>query len=138
MIYEKSNCCGKKIEIVSGEEGTNFYVCLACHKPCDAQGESAPTQKQGVPELIRDQIDSVFSAGLEFMAKHNLGNEWAQTKKKEATDAIIELIDRDVIGEDDELFVISPSKGSCRRAGYAEIRNQLRAEQRAKLKGTNE
>jgi len=32
---ELSNCCKAKVEVISGEEGTSFWLCTKCKKPCD-------------------------------------------------------------------------------------------------------
>lgn len=32
----KSKCCKAEMEVASADEGTNFYVCSACSKACDA------------------------------------------------------------------------------------------------------
>lgn len=31
----KSSCCDAKLEVNEGEEGTNYYICSNCDKPCN-------------------------------------------------------------------------------------------------------
>ena len=31
-----SKCCGAAVEVVTSREGTSFWVCGRCEKPCDA------------------------------------------------------------------------------------------------------
>jgi len=34
-INNNSNCCGSFVYVDGDEEGTHYYVCSKCHKPCD-------------------------------------------------------------------------------------------------------
>jgi hypothetical protein len=36
-----SACHSARCELVSGDEGTNFYICAECGKPCDPVGASS-------------------------------------------------------------------------------------------------
>jgi len=43
---EKSNCCNADIKVSSDAgEGTSFYVCTKCNKPCDRAVISVVPQK---------------------------------------------------------------------------------------------
>jgi len=36
IIKDKnSNCCNSFVYVDGDEEGTHYYVCSKCHKPCD-------------------------------------------------------------------------------------------------------
>lgn len=45
--FPVSNCCGAMLNPVSSDEGTSYYTCLKCNKPCD---QSTPTQNPVLPE----------------------------------------------------------------------------------------
>ena len=45
-----STCCKKEVAVISGNEGTSFYVCLGCREACDVK----PTTKKG--EMKMDEL----------------------------------------------------------------------------------
>jgi hypothetical protein len=40
MTDSKSTCCGKPVNVFSGDEGTNHWICGACRKACDVVTDS--------------------------------------------------------------------------------------------------
>lgn len=35
-LYTRSDCCNAPVNTAEGEEGTNYFACSRCDKPCDA------------------------------------------------------------------------------------------------------
>lgn len=133
MTTRKSDCCQAEVQVIY-QTPAPIYGCKKCMSWCNIQMtkemgkdnwlewyrrhgiENKTTHKQGVVSEIRRILD--------------------EEKWPNITDAIIELIDRDVIGEDNPtIFGGLINQGhSC----YPEVvkgQNRLRAEQRARLKG---
>lgn len=66
-----SECCGSSVSVAGSDEGTMFFVCDACHKPCDVllSGEK-PAQKaketfNGLSQQIKDIVDEAYNANLD-------------------------------------------------------------------------
>ena len=98
--------------------------CVTCEMETKRQARMMTTQNQGVRELLADTI-STDSHGEMII-------NWETALKK--ADAIIELIERDVIGEDEDANEPKGERFEDERISK-EDRNSLRAEQRARLKG---
>lgn len=50
-IGQRSNCCGKQIIVVGGDEGTNHYECTSCGESCDIETEESKTERLA-PKVI--------------------------------------------------------------------------------------
>lgn len=51
-----SICCGDSLKVVSSDEGTSYYICDNCGKPCDPtrQGNSAGPEKEDITSNAAD------------------------------------------------------------------------------------
>ena len=56
-VYEpKSNCCYAQVIIRSSDEGTSYYECSTCHKPCDMEMGKDLTKHSETSEKEPEQI----------------------------------------------------------------------------------
>lgn len=57
-IKELSNCCKSEVKIGGDDkEGTHYYICTKCNKPCDLYSE--------IRELSMDEIAKKFGVDVE-------------------------------------------------------------------------
>lgn len=40
----KSTCCDSAVEVISGDEGTSYWQCGTCHRPCNAIATTLPSK----------------------------------------------------------------------------------------------
>ena len=66
---ELSNCCGATLFLVNGDEGTNYYVCASCDRPCDVSTPTESKEKVYEPEISVPSTPSRSEVKIEDLLK---------------------------------------------------------------------
>lgn len=83
-----STCCRASFDVAGGVEGTNYYQCLVCKKPCDI---SPPYQEE--KEVRTGDEFKIGDWVFRVSGKENLGakNEYLYAHKVENQNTLLKL-----------------------------------------------
>lgn len=79
-----SNCCGAKVSVSTGMEGTMFYLCESCKKPCDVKinkHENASLSKDKENKTKSEELIKEFYSEVRHM--RNCQKMYFSTREKE-------------------------------------------------------
>ena len=82
-----SDCCLAPVVFESADEGTNFYRCTSCGKPCDTVPQETPTYEdaiKGMSQIVQDGFNQAMKATVTgwLKAVEATPEEFAQDVKK--------------------------------------------------------
>jgi hypothetical protein len=129
-----SSCCLSSVKVQGIGGGTQYYKCAACGEPCDRQERTQPLSLNNLLDEILLQYRAELRQGLNELAGHD--------PLDQAKASLIDYIDKEIIGENDRRKIRYYDEVEQANVYYADeagsvriTRNNLRAKQRAKLKG---
>ena len=88
-----SSCCRSGLEVVSGNEGTNYYVCVSCDNPCDAVPLNDIDIAKEPIKIAKNVMPIVYISGRyrswikigKFKIKNPIGIAWNIWKARQAS-----------------------------------------------------
>jgi hypothetical protein len=89
-MKEKSNCCSTEVIAIGSPEGTGYYQCEKCKKPCDLetkQGESTPEEIIEANTFFAVQVNS----GLKIV-RYDMALKALEMARKSEREKVISII----------------------------------------------